>query len=324
MAARHMSLSLGTRDIGYLEPGKWEMTISYRFLHSENIYVGSQERPQIKAAGLEPQINANSFDFSFRFGLAKRFSTTVTAPIIHSAASIVHPDGVRRDIGPGAKVADLRVVGTFWVFDPETHFDGNLSVGFGVKTPSANEASNGTFFTPSGPMERPVDISQQPGDGGWGIIFEGSWYQRAFKNTTAYAAGFYMFSPENTNGVVPPQSNNLADQFFMSVPDQYHARAGLNLPLWPDQGLAASLGVRVDGIPVTDAFGDSDGFRRPGYIVYIEPGVTFMKGKNAFNFWVPVAVARSIHTSTLDAQRGVLTGGGLADFLVLLGYTRRF
>lgn len=211
MPARHMSLSLGTRNVSYLQPGEVEVTVSYRFLHSENIFVGTKERPEIKAAGVEPQIAPNSFDLSFRYGFNKRFSTTVTIPNVNAKGSIIHGDGVRRTTGPGTQLADLRAVGTFWVFDAKTHLDGNLAIGAGLKISTANKAATSTFFTLDGPVARTADISQQPGDGGVGIILETQWYQRVFKDITAYAAGFYMFNPKNTNGVEPRQTRNPAD-----------------------------------------------------------------------------------------------------------------
>ncbi|MFQ5652394.1 MAG: hypothetical protein ACE5IY_20885 [bacterium] len=318
-----MSPSLGTRDISYLNAGQLEMTLSYRFLHSDDIYIGTDEQPQVKAAGREPRLDVNSFDLSVRYGITRRFSATVTVPFIHSTASVVHPDGTRRSGGPGAQLGDLRVQGSVWLLDPPTHPNGNVAVSLGVKIPSANEASTGNVFTPSGPVKKPIDISQQPGDGGWAILLEGQWFQKVFKNTVAYAAGFYLFNPRNTNGVEPPQSN-ATNQFFMSVPDQYSARAGLTLPVWAGRGISLNLGGRVDGLPVTDVFGSSDGFRRPGYVVFFEPGVTWSPGKNTFNFSAPIAVSRSIQTSVLDESRNVRTGGGLADFLILAGYSRRF
>ena len=301
------------------------MTVSYRYLHSENIYTGTRERPDIKEAGTEPRITVNSFDLSFRYGFHQRFSTTVTIPIINAKGNTIQPDGVRRDAGPGTQVADIRAMGTYWLFDPQTHFDGNLAIGAGVKLPNANKAANRTVITSNGSVRTIADISQQPGDGGWGIILEAQWYQRAFKYITAYASAFYMFSPKNHNGVEPPQSiNSPADPFFMSVPDQYSVRGGFSFPLWSDKGLSMGLGGRIDGMPVTDAFGGNDGFRRPGYSIYIEPGVTFVTGRNVFNFWAPVALARNVQTSVFDAARGVGTSGGVADFLILVGYTRRF
>jgi hypothetical protein len=319
-----MSLSLGTREVGYLQKGSWEVSASYRYLHSENIYIGTEYHPEVQAAGREPQITANSVDFAVRYGLAKRWSAAMTVPFIHSYANVLHRTGERGDVGRGLKTADIRGAVSYWVLDPDTHFDGNLSLSVGLKTPSANEATTGTFMTPGGPVERPVDISVQPGDGGWGIVLGGTWYQRAWGDTTAYATGFYMFNPKNTNGVIPLQSNDPENHFYTSVPDQYHLRAGLNVPVWTDKGLAVSAGLRVGGIPIHDVFGASEGFRRPGYTLYFEPGVTFSTGNNVFNLWVPVALTRSMQTSVHDAARGRATGGGLANFLVLVGYTRRF
>ena len=47
--------------------------------------------------------------------------------------------------------------------------------------------------------------------------------------------------------------------FFMSVPDQFNARAGLTFPVWTAKGVSLSLSGRLDGIPVTDVFGGSAG-----------------------------------------------------------------
>ncbi len=45
-----MSLSLGTREVGYLQKGSWEVSTSYRYLHSEDIYIGTEYRPEFQAA----------------------------------------------------------------------------------------------------------------------------------------------------------------------------------------------------------------------------------------------------------------------------------
>ena len=139
MPARHMSLSLGAREVGYLQAGRWEASLSYRYLYSEQFFVGTETPSEFMAAGLEPRITANTFDLSVRYGISKRFSASVTVPVVHSTASVIHPDGERRDTGPGVKLADLRAGATFWVFDPETKFDGNLGLSLGFKTPTANE-----------------------------------------------------------------------------------------------------------------------------------------------------------------------------------------
>jgi hypothetical protein len=51
----------------------------------------------------------------------------------------------------------------------------------------------------------------------------------------------------------------------LSVPDVYSIRPGFTYEVAPKRGLSASLGTRIDGIPVHDIIGESKGFRRPGY-----------------------------------------------------------
>src|SRR5437870_12438069 len=34
-----------------VEPNRWDISVSYRYLHSENIFIGYDEQPQYKAGG---------------------------------------------------------------------------------------------------------------------------------------------------------------------------------------------------------------------------------------------------------------------------------
>ena len=86
-----------------------------------------------------------------------------------------------------------------------------------------------------------------------------------------------------------------------------------------------SFGGRVDGVPVRDVIGGGDdGFRRPGYTVYVEPSIGWTTGKNFFSVSGPVAVERNRERSIRDLQGGVTGVGGLADYLIVASYTRRF
>src|SRR5579883_773075 len=49
--AHYMSLSLGAEGITYLAPGHWEADVSYRYLHSEDVFFGTQEQPQLHEVG---------------------------------------------------------------------------------------------------------------------------------------------------------------------------------------------------------------------------------------------------------------------------------
>jgi len=91
-----------------------------------------------------------------------------------------------------------------------------------------------------------------------------------------------------------------------------------------------SLGGRVEGVPVRDLVGGSEGFRRPGYAVSIEPGVSVMfKGWSA-SLYTPVAVYRNREPSVPDLEQAAATGrfnpgdAAFADFLVMFNLTKRF
>jgi hypothetical protein len=172
------------------------------------------------------------------------------------------------------------------------------------------------YYTLSnGVIQRPLDIAAQLGDGGWGIVLEMQAFQKLVENLFGYVAGFYLINPQDINGTQRP---NPASSDVNTIPDSYNGRLGLSYTIWPEKGLALSLGGRIDGIPVHDLIGDSNGFRRAGYSIYIDPGVNWVFGKNAISVNVPVALERNLQRTT-TADRG-----GLADFIVVASYSRRF
>jgi hypothetical protein len=97
------------------------------------------------------------------------------------------------------------------------------------------------------------------------------------------------------------------------------------------------LGLRYEGIPAEDLIGDSDGFRRPGYIISYEPSVFYSTGNHTFGFNLPVVRlpkslgsadigARNRTQSHIDKQRTEITGqyqhgdAAFADWLVSITY----
>ena len=110
----------------------------------------------------------------------------------------------------------------------------------------------------------------------------------------------------------------------MSVPDQYMARAGVNFSL---HNLVLSAGVRDECLPVHDLIGGSDGFRRPGYIISAEPGVTYKLKRATLYAFVPVALVRDRTQSVPDKITTALTGkftngdAAFADYLINVGVT---
>lgn len=86
----------------------------------------------------------------------------------------------------------------------------------------------------------------------------------------------------------------------------------------------------MEGIPSSDIIGGSAGYRRPGYAVSVEPGVSYVYNSYIFNLSVPIALYRNRIQSFSDKQRtretGVYTIGdaAFADYLINFSIAYRF
>src|SRR5690606_40380948 len=107
-----------------------------------------------------------------------------------------------------------------------------------------------------------VDQSIQPGDGGLAITFDFQAYRMLSHNFMLNGAFYYLANPRETNGKSARNGGNV-----FSVPDQYAARLGATY-ITGIKGLSVYLGARHECVHVYDLIGGSDGFRRPGYIIY--------------------------------------------------------
>ena len=93
------------------------------------------------------------------------------------------------------------------------------------------------------------------------------------------------------------------------------------------KNLSATFCGRAEGLPAHDAIGKSEGFRRPGYIISVEPGIGFRTGHIAYQLNVPVAVYRNRTKSVDDLSdpTGQKHGdAAFADYLVNIGITYSF
>jgi len=206
--------------------------------------------------------------------------------------------------------------------------NGNISLGLGLKVPTGKDdvtderfsLVNGRFVT----SEQTVDQSIQPGDGGWGVLFDFGAFQRlGTSGVAAYGSASYLANPREKNGV--PTFRGGSGEEIMSVADQYVARVGFSASRAAWKGFGASLGGRLEGVPVKDLIGGSEGFRRPGYAISAEPGISFTTGPHTVSLNVPIALyrnrTRSVPDRTVPGRHG---DAAFADYIVMLGYWRKF
>lgn len=347
VAVRHMSCAapVGSNSADFFKQrsGHWQVSAGYRFFRSYKHFVGDVEQKQRVEQGTQVINISHALDLGLTYMVNPRLSFSVNLPIQYYDRSSLYehygnavaqnPDQKRFHTGSQG-IGDLRISGSYWVVNPVKLPKANLAVGLGVKLPTGNYRATDQFhrldkegndYT----VTLPVDQSIQLGDGGVGVSVELQGYAQLTKGLTLYANGFYLFNPRETNGVVRNPLSTSIDLVTgtFSVADQFAARIGLSQSLNFIPGLAVMLGGRVEGVPAIDAIGGSSGFRRPGYIVSVEPGIAYMRHKTSVAATVPVALYRNRITSFADRldPLGLKHGdAAFADYLVSINVSRWF
>lgn len=320
-------------DGTYLAPGDWQVSLGYRWLKSDKHFRGDEEQKERQELGTEVINDQHFIDVSILYAFTPRLNAGLTLPFSSSRrSSLYEHDRRSRHTTESGGLGDIRLTGYAWLHDPATMPKGNVSFGIGPKFPTGNYEAGDTFYSTNGPVIRAVDQSIQVGDGGFGFSTELFAYYQLLPRTTAYLQAFYLFNPENKNGVSTRTGFARGNPFEqeMSIADQYLGRAGFTYALVPRWGLSLSLGGRIEGVPVEDALGASDGFRRPGYAISIEPGLGISKNQWAFNVAVPVAVYRNRERSLPDKRwtetSGIFRHGdaAFADFVITTSLSKQF
>ena len=294
--------------------------MGYRFLPSHRHFIGTVEQKQRAVLGTEIRNDVHLFDISAAYQLSPRWSLTGSIPIIRNYRNQLYaPVGEFRNFGQG----DMTVGARAWLFRPPTESLSNIGVGFAIKLPTGRYNVMGRAIDRAGnPILATADQSIQPGDGGTGLVVNIDAYRPSVFHTWLYFQGTYLFNPRNTNGVSTFRTRP-GEQVF-SVADQYLYRGGVTRSVPKIRGLAASIGGRMEGVPVRDAFGKSDGFRRPGYAISVEPG--FLYGTHGYTIAVniPVAVERNRKRSLPDYRNGTHGDAAFADYSLIIGVSKRF
>ena len=316
---------------------KWQVTVNNRYYKSFRHYVGSTEQKQRQTLGNAVINCAYTMDMAIYRLLNPRWSLMLDLPISANTRSqtFLEKSIYNRYTTYAFGVGDVRVAVYGWVLDPVKMPRGNVQVGLGLKLPTGNDNVQDWFkTTDSTKTFGPVDQSIQLGDGGTGITLEVNAFYNFSSHVGVYGNFFYLANPTDQNGISnahggTPSASSIANtSSVMSVPDQYLIRAGVNLQF---SRLTASVGFRDDCLPVHDLIGLSDGFRRPGYILSAEPGLTYvLSSKVSVYSFVPIALARNRTQSVPDKITTALTGNythgdaAFADYVINIGANFRF
>lgn len=314
----------GAQSSPYLPGDSWQIALGYRYLYSHRHFVGTDEQEDRRDSEVRNKVHL--LDLSLTYIATERFSFSLSIPYQMAERSQINanPPVGERNHTEARGVGDITFIVRSWVLTPSENPNGNFSLGLGIKLPTGDASVDDSFKTATGVVVRTADQSIQPGDGGFGFIVDGQFFYR-IGPVVPYASGTYLLNPRTTNHVLTGRARQ--GEQVMSVPDQYLVRGGIAVavPWFEDLGnLGASLGVRLEGIPVRDLWGKSTGFRRPGYAFSIEPGIQYSYGRHTLSASVPVALVRERQRSVSDRDNNIHGDAAFADYLLLFGYAFRF
>lgn len=316
-----------------LDKGEFSAQLGFRYFKSFRHFRGDIEETYRIEEGTEV-INLSTFlDFSLSYGISDRFYANVIVPVVFHNRSSMYEHGGNPPNGLGKRnetssrgLSDIRLGVGYWLFDPHQH-DFNYSIGFGVKLPTGRYDYTDTFYNQGAnrdkDVEKVVDQSIQPGDGGLGVTFDVQGYHPLSSHFGISSNLYYLFNFQETNGVLTSNGNS-----EFSCPDQFALRLGAFYTSM--EGLNFYVGGRVEGVPSSDIFGGSAGYRRPGYAVSAEPGLGFSKSNYSVFASFPIALYRNRIQSFEDKERTQQTGvyrhgdAAFADYLISVGFSYRF
>jgi hypothetical protein len=325
-----------------LSPGEFQIGAAYRYFHSWRHFVGTEEQHERQTTGGGHDANGNergnavniyshALDLNISYGLTSRIQLNAAIPYVNNERS-----QVLRTQAPAAVdtfrysvyakgLADIRLSANYWVFDPATAEKGNLMVGLGLKLNTGSHSVRDDAPQADGSTASVVmDQAIQPGDGGVGFSIEVQAFRQLYKGIYGFANGYYLFNPRESNGtfkseptVVKDENGNtlgvLTGYNIYASPDQYFARVGLMTSLLKSKNLTLSLAVRAEGIPAYDAFGGQVAYRRPGYVVAIEPGASYQTGRHTVSLFIPSNFVRDRIQSAADIARQNLENSVITD-----------
>ena len=312
--------SFTDQGAGFLRHHPLTVEVDWRSFSSFRHFSGEVENTQRAVLNTQIKNHQNIYNISMDLQLTPRWSVNAFVPVLQGTRNQKYPPYGIYDI---AGVGDMIVGAQAWVLRPPTENGGNIAFSVGLKLPTGLNNGLSTARLANGTVQKVVaDQSLQPGDGTWGFTLGTQAYKQTYFKTVGYFQGSWLFNPADTNGV--PTFRSVPAEAVMSATDQYLFRAGLSRHVPRVHGLAASFGGRMEGIPVRDAFGKSDGFRRPGYIISIEPALQFQHHRDLISLAAPWAVQRNRRASVPDLARGAHGDAAFADYAIILSASHTF
>lgn len=329
---RFTAPSLGVQNDPFLPAKQWQAQVSYQYADANDFYVGDQRNDAAAPSGVPPVRTVHLINVDIIYGLSNRLSLDLTIPFVTGSASVMQGPADSRTLHhfSASGLGDMSLQAEYWLSNPETPSRFTGSVGLGFKAPTGSDDVEGTVGTQTGDVRAPIDESAQLGTGGWQLLLRAQSAATIKGSLFGYTSGYYGLS-------LTEHTDVFNSGVLRGDPDTYSARLGVayllpfllvgggNDGLANEEGLVVSFGGRINGVTVKDLVGGEDLYwRRPGYVIYAEPGLTWTIGRNMATVSVPLRVYANKLDSPLDDSLNRHVGASFASNLFLASFARRF
>lgn len=292
-----------------LGKGDFSLGTNFRYFESFRHFRGDEEETNRIEEGTNVINNSYFMDLIVNYGITNRLYVNLLIPFVSHVRSSMYEHG-GNSLGDRHKtssngLSDIRFGAGYWLFEPNSK-PFNFAIEANIKLPTGDYEYTDTFYN-QGPdkdmtAEGVVDQSIQPGDGGVGVSLSTQGFYSLSHHFMLTTSLYYLLNPMESNGVLTRRGTS-----EFSVPDQYAALLGaMYLP--NVKGLSLYLGGRIEGVPSSDLIGGSAGYRRPGYVISVDPGINYIAKNLTLSLNVPFAVYRNRTQSYQDKQRTEETG----------------
>jgi hypothetical protein len=305
---------LGAVQGPYLKKGEFQFASQIsRFSTNDQFgggaFEGNQQRSDLYATDSQVNEGGAAMDMNLGYGLSRQFSLDVSVPLILYSNWSTRLAGTRYNQKVQG-IGDTSVGVTWAMMNCNRYPDMNISFGLNVRVPTGD--SNYQVLYPNSLGQdfkmRPVHPGVQPGSGAWAIRPSVSAFKQ-FRRFTLFGTATYQFSLRDHNDTFalgaalnPAGPSAVREELrYLSTPDSYLVNLGAGVPL-RKLGVTAFMNWRAVGVPVHNVFGNTFGYRQPGYYVTAEPGVSWVMGRAAYSVSVPLRMWAGTKNNFLDLR----------------------
>jgi hypothetical protein len=292
----------------------WQFDITTRYFKTFRDFVNTKDvnTPEKDVV----HMHSYTTNFTITRLMKNGWSMSISFPISSNTRSATAEHGglgTPRHTTHSFGIGDTRFTVFKWLVKPRVQQQVNVQIGLGIKFPTGDYKYQDYFYRKEDSVVlAPVSFAIQLGDGGTGIITElNTFYVFSGRRTSLYGNFYYLINPREQNGVLntfgrtPTTLQIKTGGYITSVPDQYSIRVGANFIF---NKFILSAGLRDEGIPVYDLIGGSNGARRSGHNISVEPGILYKIKKTTLYAYIPVIIARKLKQTVPDKKMTEITG----------------